>query len=105
MSSGAEEGGKAAALHLVSALAAISNVRIALSVSVNELLSSIVAKCIPNFTGFPEDDGSGGALHPNSRISSESSRLKKSHVLIGPKISADPYLDKFISHAKSYGPA
>ena len=104
MSSGSDEGGGAAALHLVRALAAISNVRIAPCDSVNELLCSIVAKRIQNFTGFPEDDGSGGALHPNSRISSESSRLQKGHILIGPKISADPYLDKLISHARSYGP-
>ena len=104
MSSGSDEGGEAAALHLVRALAAISNVRITPCDSVNELLCSIVAKRIPNLTGFPEDDCSGGALHPISRISSENSRLKKDHVLIGPKISKDPYLDNLISYARSYGP-
>ena len=56
-------------MHLVHALAAISNVSIAPGDSVNELTCSIVANSIPNFTGFSEDDGSGGALHPNSRIS------------------------------------
>ena len=92
MRSGSDEGGEAAALHLVRALAAISNVRIAPRDSVNELLCSIVAKHILNFTRFPEDDCSGGAPHPNSRISSKSSRLKKFHVLIGPKFQLIPIL-------------
>ena len=44
MSSGSDEGGGAAALHLVRALAAISNVRINPDDTVNQLLCSIVAK-------------------------------------------------------------
>lgn len=104
MSSDADNSGEAAALHMVRALAAISKVRINPGQSVNEILCSIVAKRIPDFAGFPEDNGSGGALHPDSRISAESSRLKQGHVLIGPKFSADPYLDKLVSHARSYGP-
>ena len=44
MSSGADEGWEAAALHLVSAQAATSNVRINPDDTVNQLLCSIVAK-------------------------------------------------------------
>ena len=47
--------------------------------SANDLLLAIVAKRIPEFAGFPEDDHSGGRVHPNSRMNASSKRLGKDY--------------------------
>ena len=73
--------------------------------SANDLLLAIVAKRIPEFAGFPKDDHSGGRVHPNSRMSASSKRLGRDYVLMGEKVSKDPYLEKLIGNLRSYGPA
>ena len=64
-----------AILHLMRAASAICDVRFDAETSANDLLLAIVAKRIPEFAGFPEDDHSGGRVHPNSRMNASSKRL------------------------------
>ena len=78
-----------ATLHLASALAELSEVKTTPGQSVDDLPRSVVAERIPNFAGFPYEEGllSCGALAallPNFRVRSDSegSRLKKDHDLL-----------------------
>jgi hypothetical protein len=50
------------------AASTICNVSFNAETSANDLLLAIVAKRIPEFAGFPENDDSCGRVHANSRI-------------------------------------
>ena len=88
-----------AILHLMRAASVICDERF----NANDLLLAIVAKRIPVFAGFPEDDHSGGRVHPNSRMSASSKRLGRDYVLIGEKVSKDPYLENLMGNLRAMG--